>query len=178
MTVVQVLTVNLLTDGLPAIALTRDPASPTTMLRPPVPLGRLFRRDQLVMLAVAGTTVGLAATAAYVAGRALAPESAQTMAFATIALAELVFVYSIRSPSQSAWHGPRNHLLALSVVASAAVVMLGIYLPIGRELLGTVQLDATELGIVLALAVTPSVLVEAAKAIRRAIQSTSVRMTR
>ena len=42
MTVVQVLTVNLLTDGLPAIALTRDPASPATMLRPPTPLGRLF----------------------------------------------------------------------------------------------------------------------------------------
>ena len=171
MTVVQVLTVNLLTDGLPAIALTRDPASPTTMLRPPTPLGRLFGRDQLVLLTIAGTTVGLAATGAYVLGRELAPEGAQTMAFATIALAELVFVYSIRSQSQPAWRGPRNHLLALSVAASGAFVILGIYLPFARELLGTEPLGITELGIVLALALTPSVLVEVTKAIRRAERS-------
>lgn len=177
MTVVMVLTVNLLTDGLPAIALTRDPASPATMLRPPAPLGKLFERDQLLMLAIAGTTVGLAATAAYVAGRAIAPEASQTMAFATIALAELVFVYSIRSASQPAWRGPRNHVLALSVAASAAVVLVGIYLPIARELLGTEPLDVTELGIVLTLAVAPSVLVEATKAIRRWRGIPSVRMT-
>ncbi len=171
MTVVQVLTVNLLTDGLPAIALTRDPASPATMRRPPTPLGRLFSRDQIALLAVAGTAIGIAATVAYVVGRDLAPDAAQTMAFATVALAELVFVYSIRSPSRPAWRGPRNHLLALSVTASAAVVFVCIYVPFARDLLGAEPLSATELGIVLALAIAPSVLVETTKALRRAARS-------
>ena len=42
MTVVQVLLVNVLTDGLPAIALTRDPAAEDTMRRPPERGDRLF----------------------------------------------------------------------------------------------------------------------------------------
>jgi Ca2+-transporting ATPase len=167
MTVVQVLTVNLLTDGLPAIALTRDPASPATMRRPPNPLGTLFTREQAVLLGVAGISVGLAATGAYIAGRELDSGAAQTMAFATIALAELVFVYSIRSPTRPAWREPGNRVLALSVVASAAVVLLGIYLPLGQELLGTEPLDGEELAVVLTLAVTPSLVTESAKLIRR-----------
>ena len=44
MTVVQVLLVNVLTDGLPAIALTRDPAAEDTMRRPPERGDRLFSR--------------------------------------------------------------------------------------------------------------------------------------
>jgi magnesium-transporting ATPase (P-type) len=89
------------------------------------------------------------------------------MAFATIALAELVFVYSIRSPTRPAWREPGNRVLALSVVASAAVVLLGIYLPLGQELLGTEPLDGEELAVVLTLAVTPSLVTESAKLIRR-----------
>jgi Ca2+-transporting ATPase len=167
MTVVQVLTVNLLTDGLPAIALTRDPASPLTMLRPPTPLGTLFGREQSLLLAAAGVTVGAAATVAYLVGRELEPDAAQTMAFATIALAELIFVYSIRSSTQAAWAGPRNRALAVSVAASAGLVLLGIYLPFARELLGAQALDATQLAVVLVLALTPSFFIETGKAFAR-----------
>src|SRR5215213_78963 len=41
------------------------------------------------------------------------------MAFATIALAELRFVFSTRSPHARAWRGPRNPVLVVSVVLSA-----------------------------------------------------------
>jgi Ca2+-transporting ATPase len=165
MTVVQVLTVNLLTDGLPAIALTRDPASPRTMLRPPAPLGALFDRSQTLLLTFAGLAVGAAGTIAYVVGREVAPEAAQTMAFATIALAELVFVYSVRSSTQPAWAGPRNRALAWSVLVSASLVLLAVYLPFARGLLGAHALSAWELVLVLVLALAPTVLVEAGKAL-------------
>ena len=99
MTVVQVLTVNLLTDGLPALALARDPGLAGTMRARRSRPDALFERELELALVVAGVTVGLAATAAYLIGRELAPDAAQTMAFATVALAELVFVYTLRSAS-------------------------------------------------------------------------------
>jgi Ca2+-transporting ATPase len=167
MTVVQVLTVNLVTDGLPAIALARDPASPGTMRRPPAPPGELFSRALAAALAVAGLAVGLAATAAYVLGREVEPGAAQTMAFATVALAELALVFTIRAPDEPAWRAPRNLALWLGVASSAAVVVAAIYAAPLQAAFGTVTLGASEAGAVLALAAAPALLVEAGKAVVR-----------
>jgi Ca2+-transporting ATPase len=167
MTVVQVLTVNLVTDGLPAIALARDPVSIGTMQRKPRPPGRLFGRELELALIAAGVTIGLAATTAYVIGRELAPDAAQTMTFATVALAELAFVFSVRSPRTAAWGGPRNRALAASVALSTAFVLSTIYLAPFHAPFATVSLTATELGIVAVLSLFPAVAVELAKLARR-----------
>jgi calcium-translocating P-type ATPase len=163
MTVVQLLVVNLLTDGLPAVALTRDPASPETMRRAPVGVGSLFGRGLALALGVAGIAVGAAATAAYLAGRAFAPDAAQTMAFATIALSELVLVYSMRSAAAPAWRGPRNRALLAAVAGSAAVVVAAVYVPAANDVLATVPLHEPAAALVLLLALAPSALVELAK---------------
>ncbi len=109
MTVVQVLTVNLLTDGLPAVALARDPASPTTM--PTAPRGhgtRSSRAGCSSRSALSGVAVGLAATGRVPRRpRDSTPDAAQTMAFATVALAELVLVFSIRLGTvRRRWQAP------------------------------------------------------------------------
>jgi magnesium-transporting ATPase (P-type) len=111
--------------------------------------------------------VGLAATAAYVIGREAAPDAAQTMTFATVALAELAFVYCIRSPRDAAWRGPRNRALLGSVLLSAAFLACAIYLAPLQAVFATTALGPAELGVVLALSLVPAALVEAAKLVRR-----------
>ncbi len=167
MTVVQVLTVNLLTDGLPAVALTRDPASRLTLRSRPRGHGALFSRRLQLALALMGIAVGLTATAAYVIGRATEPAAAQTMAFATLATAELVLVFSIRSGTSPAWRAPRNPLLFASVLVSFLLLVLSIYLPPLRDAFGTEPLGIVAAVVVAGLAVAPSGLAEAVKAVLR-----------
>jgi len=167
LTIVQILVVNLLTDGLPAVALAQDPASPGLMRRPPRRSPSLFSRHEYVDLGLVGALVGLAATAAYLAGRAGAPDSAQTMAFATVALAELAIVWSIRSTLAPAWEGARNRLLIGGVLLSAAVVGAVLYVPALAKVCDTVPLGPSELAIVVALALLPTGAVELAKLARR-----------
>ena len=165
MTVVQVLLVNILTDGLPAIALARDPAAPDTMRRAPERGDRLFPPRAWGALAAVGSLVGLAALGAFLAGGD--DNEARTMAFATVAFAELALVFSLRSPIGAAWEAPRNLYLVGSVVLSAAIVIVATYLPALNEPLGTVALGATDLGVVIVLALAPFLCVEVGKALFR-----------
>jgi P-type Ca2+ transporter type 2C len=162
---VQVLLVNVLTDGLPAIALSRDPASETAMERGPHSRTSLFGGADWLVLAGLGTLVGAAAFTAFLTGRA--DGDGQTMAFATVALAELVLVFSCRSPREPAWRLPRNSYLLTSVVLSTAFVALAVYLPALHEALGTSALGPSEAAIVVALALLPAAGAEVGKALRR-----------
>jgi Ca2+-transporting ATPase len=166
MTVVQVLTVNLLTDGLPAVALSRDAASPLTMSRRPRGHEALFPRRLQAALASMGVAVGLAATGAYLLGRATDPAAAQTMAFATLAVAELLLVFSIRSGTSPAWRAPSNPLLVASVLVSFAFLVSTIGVAALRDAFGTVPLSLASAAIVAGFAVAPAALAEAAKLAR------------
>ena len=125
--------------------------------------------DQLLTLTPARVApAGTGSTAQAAAALAvLEPSAAQTMAFATLALAELLLVYAIRSPSAPAWRGGRNPMLQWSVLASLAVVAAVVYIPALREPFGTVALAARELGLVAVLAVLPAAVLEAIKWRRR-----------
>jgi len=165
--VIQVLLVNLITDGLPALALARDPATSRTLATPPRRGVRLFDRRTWSALAFVGLLVGGATLAAYAAGRAFGGGTAQTMAFATLALSELALVFALRSLHTAAWRLPRNVWLRASAGASAAVVAAVVYVPPARGAFATVALDAREAIVVVVLALLPAVLTELAKALAR-----------
>ncbi|HSI97778.1 MAG TPA: HAD-IC family P-type ATPase, partial [Gaiellaceae bacterium] len=165
MTVVQVLTVNLLTDGPPAVALARDPAG-IHAYRPGA-MRDVLGRGLAGALLVVGVTVGAVALAAFLAVRELRPEAAQTAAYATVALAELVFVFSCRAELRAAWRLPRNRYLEAAVAASLLVLAATIYVPALHEPFGTVALGLDELVLILPLAVIPAVIAEAWKALTR-----------
>ena len=164
MTVVQVLTVNLVTDGLPALALARDPLIPASVHQGPLPAARLFEPALRTALVIAGIAIGLSATAAFLVGHVQDAATGQTMAFATIVVAELAFAFSCRSAVTPAWCSGRAPLLVLSVVASLAFVVAGLVLAPVRGLLGTVALDTHQLLVVVAAGLAPAAAVEIAKA--------------
>ena len=168
MTVVQVLLVNVLTDGLPAVALARDPASPDTMNRRPERTTGLFPAVDWGALALVGTLVGLAGLAAFILGPD--GDAARTRGFATIALAELVLVFSMRSRLEQAWRAPRNPYLFAGVGLSLTIVGLTLFLPRLGEALGMVRPAPPEIALIIGLAVIPAVAVEALKgAVRRGL---------
>jgi Ca2+-transporting ATPase len=165
MTVVQVLTVNLLTDGPPAIALARDPAGRHAFRRGATK--ELLGRGIAETLIAVGVVVGLVALAAFLAVRETRPEAAQTAAYATVALAELVFVFSCRAELRPAWRLPRNRHLEAAVLGSFAFLAATVYVPAFHEPFGTVSLSLDELAVVVPLAVVPAIAAEAIKAVVR-----------
>ena len=171
--VVQVLLVNLVTDGLPALALGQDPPSIETMRSAPRHGARLFDRTQWLVLTLIGVLVGSVALAAFATGRATEPAAAQTMAYATIALAELMLVFGIRSPSLAAWRSPPNGWLVSSTLGAAVFVALSIYLPPAHELFATVSLSAAQVALVVVLAVLPLIVIEVMKALGRRLSTRS-----
>jgi P-type Ca2+ transporter type 2C len=171
MTVVQVLLVNVATDGLPAVALARDPGSSGLMRRGPTPQERLLPGPIWLALGGVGLLVGLSALVAYeLAGGEGAPR-ATTMAFATVAVSELLLVFGCRSAFDEAWRGPRNPYLIGGVLISAGIVAASVYLPALQHAAGTVSLGASDLALVALLSVAPVVALETAKAVRRALRS-------
>ncbi len=165
--VIQILIVNLVTDGLPALALARDPASAETMTSPPRTSAALFDRGVWRTLLWIGVLVGGTTFAAFAVGRGLGGGVAQTMAFATLALGELGLVFGMRSSSEAAWRLPRNPWLTVSVLVSVALVAALVFAPAAHGPFATVSLDTGQTLLVAALSLCPLVGVESVKAARR-----------
>jgi len=168
--VIQILVVNLLTDGLPALALARDPAAPETMQTPPRPGQQLFDRATWRFLLWVGVLVGAVTFAAFAIGRARTGDAEQTMAFATLALSELALVYGMRSRTAAAWRLPSNTWLNLSVLVSVLFVIAAVYVPGVDGVFATVPLDPIDAATVSLLALVPLAAIELVKSRSRRSQ--------
>lgn len=149
----QILWINLVTDGAPALALGVDPADTETMGRPPRPRGegvitrRMWAGIVFVGLVMAVGTL-IIFDASLPGGLIEGSGSlayAQTMAFTTLVLFQLFNVFNARSDDRSAFGGLfRNRWLwaaiALSLLLQAAVI----YLPFLREAFSTVSLSVAD----------------------------------
>ena len=161
----QILFVNLLTDGLPALALGREPSEPGLMQRPPRPPAKgILGRESLVPLIGIGGLVAGPTLVAYVWGRAEGGEElARQLAFATLVGTQLSASFEFRSATVSVLQLRRNSWL-LGAVAASVVLLVGVfYVPFLQDPFRTEGLSLQQWAGVLGLSLVPFVAVEVAK---------------
>ena len=132
---IQILMVNLLTDGLPAVALGLEPPAEDVMRTPPRPRGEsLFAHGLGREIALRGTALGAASCAVYAAALAMgAPlAAARSACFLTVVFCQLVHLFEDRGAPLAA-----NPALAWAAALSGAAALAGVYLPAAHALLGT-----------------------------------------
>jgi Ca2+-transporting ATPase len=149
---IQILWINLVTDGLPGLALTVERTEPDTMRRPPYPpQENVFSRGLGKHILWVGVLLGAVTLAVgYYAWRA-GSASWQTMAFTTLTLAQMGNVLAIRSSRESTFKIGffSNRMLIIAVVLTVVLQLAVIYVPFLQPVFETVPLTASELAICL-----------------------------
>jgi P-type Ca2+ transporter type 2C len=145
----QILWINFVTDGAPALALGVDPADPTVMERPPRPrsekviTGRMWAGILFVGAVMASATL-LMLDAGLPGGLIDRPGNmryAQTLAFTTLVLLQLFNIFNSRSDEQSAFVKPfRNRWLLVAVGASLFLHAVAVYVPVMQKAFSTTAL--------------------------------------
>jgi Ca2+-transporting ATPase len=164
---VQILYVNLATDGLPALALAVDPPETDLMRRKPRnPRAGIFTRPVVLLMLLGGLwlmaiTFGVFAWALH-SGRSLA--EAMTMTFVTLVLTEFVKAYNFRSDRHTVFRHPfANKWLNLAVLWELALLVMIVHVPFLARAFGTFNLTLTDWAITAGLALTIVPALESAK---------------
>ncbi len=165
LTILQILLVNLLTDGLPALALGLDRPRRDVMRRGPRPPDERLLDPIGVFLVLGGITTGLTAFGSFLLGLETSEELGQTMAFTTLVFAQLAYVFAVRGEGWIPRAG-RNLALYVAVLVSGAVQVAVLTLPGLSERFGVVAMSATHLAAALGLAAIPFLTLVAFKALR------------
>ena len=165
----QLLWINLLTDVLPALALSMDPPEPDVLRRPPRdPHEAIIRRQDFARygLEAAALTAGTLGAYGYGLMRHGPGANASTLAFMTLTLGQLLHARACRSDNLGLFSHerlPENRWLSGALLASGALQLATVLLPPLRGLLGTTAIVPGDALAVAAGAGLPYLLIEAMK---------------
>jgi Ca2+-transporting ATPase len=171
LTAIQILFVNLATDGLPALALSVDPPEKDLMKRKPRdPRSGIFTRPVVTLMTLGGIWSALVNLGMFVwattSGRSV--EEAMTMAFVSLVLIQFFKAYNFRSDRHSVFQNPfENKWLNLAILFDLALLVLVIYVPFLHDAFGTYYLPLEDWLITSALALTILPVLEIAKWLNR-----------
>ncbi|MGZ4134099.1 MAG: calcium-translocating P-type ATPase, SERCA-type [Tumebacillaceae bacterium] len=181
---IQILWVNLVTDGLPAIALGVDPAEKGIMTKPPRNVREsIFARGLGFKILSRGVLIGLVTLGVFWLSMQMEPDNlikAQSMAFATLVMAQLIHVFDCRSVEGGIFS--RNmfeNMWLIWSVLSSLVLMLGVmYIKAFQPVFRTVPLGLMDWVIVLVAAAIPTFALAARRATRKGKGSARVGFSR
>ena len=171
---IQLLWLNLVTDGAPALALGMEKGDPDIMDQPPRPadepiINKLMRTGIAVQtVAITAVTLG-----SYLLGLKLAPvahndlnDIAATMAFITLSFSELFRAYTARSERYPLLKIGmfKNKTMNWAVVASSILLLMVLYVPFLQPIFGTVPLDWEHWKYIIPMLFVPAIAAEVTKA--------------
>ena len=179
---IHILWINLVTDSLPALALSVDPAEKDIMNRKAKKDKNIFSKGMIWRVAYQGIMVGILTLLAFCVGCGwnfdglvdaagnitTLGQTAQTMAFAVLALCQLTHVFNLRSNKDSIFKVGllTNKTLIGAVVLSGALMLTVLNLPFLQEIFEVVKLPLVDLEWVIGLVIAPIVIVEVFKLLK------------
>ena len=179
---IHILWINLVTDSLPALALSFDPANSDIMQRKPKkPEKGVFTKGMTWRIVYQGIMIGLLTLGAYMIGLATTTEPingltldqskievGQTMAFITLAFSELVHVFNVRDNKKSIFKTNifNNGKLILAIIASAMLMLIILLIPQLRTIFSIPILPEQNIIELICLIFAPIVIVEIFKLLK------------
>jgi len=143
---IQILWVNLVTDGLPAIALSLDPPEKDIMMRPPRGTKEnIFSNGLLNLILFRGVLIGLCTLSVFISILYFTQDVAvaRTGAFVTLVLTQLIHVFECKSERKNIFEIPffNNIPLVLAVLCSLIMIIGVVYIPVFQGVFKTVPLS-------------------------------------
>ncbi len=179
---IHMLWINLVTDSLPALALSVDPAEKNIMNRKPKKNKNVFTKGMIWRVIYQGIMIGGLTLLAFAIGCGFDFNSivdaegkitsigvtAQTMAFAVLALSELVHVFNLRSNKDSIFKVGflTNKILLGAIAISASIMLIVLNIPALHGIFEIKMLTLREVGIVTLLSFAPLTIVEVFKLLK------------
>jgi Ca2+-transporting ATPase len=178
LTPIQLLWLNLLTDGAPALALGVEKGDPDIMDHPPRPVHEpIIDRDMKIGMVVQTFLKTAVTLIAFMLGRYLRPEDhwelARTMAFVTLSASELFRAYTARSelyPLHKVGFFT-NKYMQYAVFTSLALLLLVLYIPFLSEIFDATNLTLTHWMYLIPLIFIPSIFAEITKVYLRRLHA-------
>ncbi len=158
---VQILWVNLVTDGLPAMALGMDTSEDNVMKRGPRnPREGIFARGLGYKIISRGILIGIVSLLAFMIAYHNDPANlvyAQTITFATLVMAQLIHVFDCRSEKSIFSRNPfENKYLNFAVLSSVLLLLVVIYWPPLQPIFHTTTLGVMDWLLILVLSMIPT----------------------
>ena len=173
---IQILWINLVTDSLPALALSFDPANKDIMKKKPIdPKKGVFTPGMTYRMIYQGIVIGVATLAAFLIGIATTNDAidglsleqskieiGQTMAFIVLSFAELVHIFNVRDNKNSILKGGlfNNSKLLWAAAGSAGFMFVILFIPALREVFSIPALPAGNILEMILLVFAPIFVVE------------------
>jgi Ca2+-transporting ATPase len=167
LTAAQILWINIVTDGLPAFAMTMEPRESGVMSEPPRnPQAPVLNGQMKFLIVLISGVTGLAVLGIFIFFRSFVGlYTARTIAFAALGVNTLVYVFSVRSLKHSLFNHNffANRWLIAGALGGLAIQLLALYLPPLARFLHLSYLDFFEWTVILAESLTVVLLIEIVK---------------
>lgn len=172
-TPVHLLFINLLTDSLPALALCMEPMQPGVMKEKPRPSNEsILNKETSVYIVIHSIIIAACVMVAFMIGKAISPEMASTMAFATLCLARLFEGFDSRGKNSLVKLGFTTNVYSIGAfLAGAAFLACALFItPVHGFMDISNELIMTNVLQILLLAAVPFIVTQIYRVIMEAVK--------